>query len=83
MLRKIKQHDLENKLKILEKSRSWDKNIEDYHKCKADLNEIYDNIAEGVKIRSKFHWYEENEKSIRYFLNLEKKNMQKNLLYED
>ena len=24
-----------------------------YHKCKADLDEIYDNITEGVKIRSK------------------------------
>ena len=48
-----KQHELESRLKILEKSLSCDKNIEAYHKCKADLDEIYDNIAEGVKIRSK------------------------------
>ena len=52
------QHELESKLKILEKSLSCDKNIEEYHKCKADLDEIYDNIAEGVKVRSRCQWYE-------------------------
>ena len=41
---------LEIKLKILEKSLSWDKTIEEDHKCKGDLDEIYDNIAEEVKI---------------------------------
>ena len=49
------------------------KNIEEYHKCKVDLDEVYDNIAEGVKIRSKCEWYEENKKSTKYFLNLKKK----------
>ena len=84
MLRKKekKQHELESKLKLIEKSLSCDKNIEEYHKCKADLDEIYDNIAEGVKIRSKCQWYEENEKLIKYFLNLEKKHAE-NLSYED
>ena len=62
-----KQHELESKLKILEKSLSCDKNIEEYHKCKADLDEIYDNIAEGVKIRSKCQWYEESEKSTKIY----------------
>ena len=72
-LGKKKQHELESKLKILEKSFSWNKNTEEYHKCKVDLDEIYDNIAEGVKIRSKCQWYEEIEKSTKYFLNLEKR----------
>ena len=36
------------------------------------LEEIYDNIAEGVKVRSKITWYEEGEKSSKFFLNLEK-----------
>ena len=72
-----KQHELENKLKILEKSLSCDKNIEEYHKCKADLDEIYDNIAEGVKIRRKCQWYDENKKSTNYLLNLEKKHVEK------
>ena len=68
-----KQHELENKLQILEKSLSSNKNVEEYHKCKVDLYEIYDNIAEGVKVRSKCQWFEESEKSTKYSLNLEKK----------
>ena len=75
-----KQHELENKLKILEKFLSCDKNIEEYHKCKADLDEIYDNIAEGVKIRSKCQWYEENEKSTKHSLNLEEKHAEKSTI---
>ena len=41
-----KQHKLEIKLRIPEKVLSSDKNIEKYHKCQADLDKIYDNIAE-------------------------------------
>ena len=71
---------MESKLKILEKSLSCDKYIEEYHKCKADLDETYDNIAEGVKLRSKCQWYEENEKSTKYFLNLGKKHAEKSTI---
>ena len=39
-----------------------------------DLEEIYDNIAEGIRIRSSCQWYEEGEKSSTLFLNLEKFN---------
>ena len=67
-----KQSELESKFKILEKSLSCDENIEDNHNCKADLNQIYDNLAERVKLRSKFLWYEESKKSSKYFVNLEK-----------
>ena len=75
-----KQHQLKSKLKILEKSFFCDKNIEEYHKCKADLDKIYNNISEGVKIRSKCQWCEENEKSTKYFLNLEKKHAEKSTI---
>ena len=34
------QHELESKLKILENSLFCNKNIEECHKCKADLDEI-------------------------------------------
>ena len=71
-LGKKKQHELESKLKILEKSFSCNNNTAEYHKCKVDLDEIYDSIAEQVKIWSKCQWYEESEKSTKYFLNLEK-----------
>ena len=33
---------------------------------------IYDQIAEGIRIRSKYDWYEHGKKSTKYFLNLEK-----------
>ena len=75
-----KQHELESKLKILEKSFSWDENVEEHHKRKADLAEIYDNIAEEVKIRSKCQCHKENEKSIKYFLNLEKRHAEKSTI---
>ena len=75
-----KEVELESKLKILDKSLSCDKDIEEYHKYKADLNESYDNIVEGVKIRSRCQWYKENEKSAKYFLNLEKKLTEKSIV---
>ena len=37
--------------------------LEEYDKCKNKLDEIYDNIAEPVKVRSEISWYEEQEKS--------------------
>ena len=45
--------------------------LEKYNKCKNKLEEIYDNIA-GVKVGSKILWYEEEEKSSKFFLILEK-----------
>ena len=76
-----KHQELESKLNILEKSLSCDKNIEAYQKCEADLDEIYDNISEGVNIRSKFQEYLESKKSTKYFIII-KKSMQKNLPYK-
>ena len=46
-------------------------------KCKADLDESYGNIAEGVKIRTKCQWYENNKKLKKYFLNFEQKQAEK------
>ena len=84
-----KQHELESKLKIQENHEEKRKKqheleckikIPDNHKCKADLDEIYDNIPERVKISSKCQWYEGNEKSTKYFLNLEKKHAEKSTI---
>ena len=33
----------------------------------------YDHIAEGIRIRSKYDWYEHGGKSSKFYLNLEKK----------
>ena len=45
----------------------------EYTKCKKDLELIYERTTEVIKIRSKCQWYEEGEKSTKFFLNLEKK----------
>ena len=71
---KRSQCQLEKKLKELESNLNSEANFNEYTKCKKDLELIYERIAEGVKIRSKYQWYEEGEKSTKFFLNLEKKN---------
>ena len=50
-----------------------DQNDEAFKKAREDLDKIYDDIAIGIKVRSKCEWYELGEKSNKYFLNLEKK----------
>ena len=40
--------------------------------CKRELNYIYDQKLEGVKIRSKCNWNEDGEKYSNFFLNLKK-----------
>ena len=47
-------------------------NLRKYESLKSDLELIYDPISEGVRLRSKCDWYEQGEKSIKFFLNLEK-----------
>ena len=35
--------------------------LDEYNKCKNKLEEVYDDIAEGVKVRSKISWYEQGK----------------------
>ena len=64
--------DLESKLKDFEKYyESYVNNI-DHKVCKQQLDEICEEKAKGIKIRSKCNWYELGEKSTKFFLNLEK-----------
>ena len=67
------REELETTLKLLEKNLSTEEN-QCLDKCKRDLEEIYDNIAEGIRTRSSCQWYEEGEKSSKFFLNLGKFN---------
>ena len=46
--------------------------MESYHNIKDKIEEIYQKKAEGARIRSKCLWYEEGEKSLKFFLKLEK-----------
>ena len=61
---------LEGKLE-LEQNLNCDENLEQYGIYKNELNDIYNDISNGVKIRSKCNWYEFGEKSNKFFLNLE------------
>ena len=51
--KKSKQYFLENKLKFLESNLNCDINSAEYINCKNQLEEIYDDAAEGIKVRSK------------------------------
>ena len=63
---------MENQLKILEKCLDEDDDLSKYNGIKNELAAVYDNITEGIRIRSKCDWYEHSEKSAKFFLNLEK-----------
>ena len=41
-----------------------------YKICKQELNTLYDEISTGIKIRSRYEWYEFGKENI--FFNLEK-----------
>ena len=51
-----KQYSLENKLKFLESHLNCDINSVECINCKNQLEEIYDGIAEGIKVISKCQW---------------------------
>ena len=61
----------ENQLKILEKNLDEDDNLSRYNNIKNELDAIYDNMTEGICIRSKCNWYKHSKKII-FFFNLEK-----------
>ena len=53
---------------------------ENYLKAKLDYENLLNKSAEGAILRSKTKIYEENEKSSKYFLNLEKHNAVRNTI---
>ena len=64
---------LEEKIKNLEKNAVSDlNNNQEYINCKSNLESIYQTKVDGIRIRSKCDWYENGEKSSKFFLNLEK-----------
>ena len=78
--RKTRRLALEKRLANLEgliSSNSSGDLLEEYSKCKSDLESLYNYITAGIILRSKSEWYEHCEKSSKYFLNLEKRNKAK------
>ena len=64
--RKSKRIVLENNIKAFKELN------QEYLNCKLNLNNIFDQNAEGIKIDSKCKQYEEGEKKSKYLLNLER-----------
>ena len=63
---------LEKELNRLEKNLTNFQTNQYYLECKQKLQNIYTKKANGIRIRSKCNWYENREKSTKFFLNLEK-----------
>ena len=59
--RNKEMNTLENK--TFEGNLTNNESNEDYLKSKRDLNYIYDQKIEGIKIRTNCNWYEDGEKS--------------------
>ena len=55
--KKSKQCSLENQLKVLKSNLNCDINTVEYINCKNQLEEIYDDIAESKKVRSKPNFF--------------------------
>ena len=50
-----------------------DEDLKICNECKTELDNIYEHLAEGIRVRGKCQWYEESEKLTKFFFNLEKR----------
>ena len=72
-LRKVNRKNFEEKVKTFARiDDPSESDLEEYENAKAELEKIYDHIAEVIILRSKSQRYEEGEKGSKYFLTLEK-----------
>ena len=68
---------LEKRLQRLENilTETWSAEVEQQvNQVKEELDKYLEDKTKGAMIRSRCRWYEEGEKSTKYFLNLEKRN---------
>lgn len=78
--KKDKMQTLSDECKNLEETLDKEQNqllYETYLEKKEELNRLIDEKTEGSIMRAKVRWYEEGEKSTKYFLNMEKRNYMK------
>ena len=70
-LKREKVSFLEEELKDLEQNWNNEQTKLQHHSFKDQLNDTYEEISIGIKIRSRCNWYQLDEKPNKYFLNLE------------
>ena len=75
--KRTKTFTLEKKLKELEANANFNF-FHHYLECKNNLEQTYQEKANGIKLRSKCAWYEFGEKSSEFLLNLEKQHALQN-----
>ena len=63
---------MEEKLKNLENNLISEENSKLYKHYRNELETIYDNITNSIKIWSKCEWCEHGENSTKFFFNLER-----------
>ena len=83
---KTKRISLESKLDSLENNitvTSMDLELKQYNSVKQELEQIHNYITEGIILRTRTVWYEEGEKSTKYFLNLEKRGVSLKCIFEN
>ena len=64
---------LENNITVT----STDLELKEYNSVKQELEQIYNYITEGIILRTRAVWYEEGDKSTKYFLKFEKRSKSK------
>ena len=57
----------------IERLKYIDKNAPEIEIYRSKLRKIYTDMGEGAKIRSRVEWWEEGERSTRYFHQIEKR----------
>ena len=65
---------------MINKTLSNDEAKEQYNAYRGEINEIYDEISNGIKIRSKCDWYKFGEKSNKFFFTIEKRRVTQNIV---
>ena len=66
--------ELENELMILDRNIKDENDNKRYHNIKDEMLTLEKEKVKGLIIRSRSQWFEEGEKSTKYFFNLEKAN---------
>ena len=63
-----------NRLSALLADNPCNETLNNLESAKAELNNHYSYVTEGIIVRSRVQWYDKGEKNDRYFLNLEIRN---------
>jgi len=66
---------LEERIEKIESTDDWIENemlVKEYENIKMQINDYSNYVTEGLIVRSKVTWFEQGEKSNKFFLNLEK-----------